>query len=82
MKRLPQELNKSNESLIVPVSEADVLHKLDDIRRHPSMYSHLFDKPIPTGPNSIAGASELSSAGNTLEDPPALDHEDFPVNEK
>lgn len=53
----PYQLSRLNESLIIPVSESDVTDKLDDIRRHPSMYSNLFDKPIPTGPASIAGAS-------------------------
>ena len=46
----PDELSKLNESFIVSVSEQEVVDKLDDIRRHPSMYPYLFDKPIPTGP--------------------------------
>ena len=66
----PYELSRLNESLIVPVSEQEVVDKLDDIRRHPSMYPNLFDKPIPTGPASIAGALEPSQLENTLEDPP------------
>ena len=44
------ELSRLNESLIISVSEQEVLDKLEDIRRHPSMYPYLFDKPIPTGP--------------------------------
>ena len=64
----PDELSRLNESLIVPVSEQEVVDKLDDIRRYPSMYPNLFDKPIPTGPASIAGASEPSQLENTLED--------------
>ncbi len=75
----PYELSRLNESLIVPVSESDVIDKLDDIRRHPSMYSHLFDKPIPTGPGSIAGASEPSQL--VLEDPPDLDQKEVSVEQ-
>ena len=69
----PIELDKLNESLIIPVSEQEALDKLDDIRRHPSMYSYLFDKPIPTGPSSIAGASQSTPPINTLEDSSDLD---------
>ena len=77
----PDELSKLNESLIVPVSESDVTDKLDDIRRHPSIYPNLFDKPIPTGPASIAGASEPSQLENTLEDPPDLDQKEVSVEQ-
>jgi hypothetical protein len=73
----PDELSRLNESMIVPVSESDVTDKLDDIRRHPSMYPNLFDKPIPTGPASIAGASQPSQPENTLEDPPDLDQKEI-----
>ena len=77
----PYELSRLNESLIVPVSESDVTDKLDDIRRHPSMYPNLFDKPIPTGPASIAGASQPSQLENTLEDPPDLDQKEVSVEQ-
>lgn len=77
----PDELSKLNESLIVPVSEQEVQDKLDDIRRHPSMYSYLFDKPIPTGPNSIAGGSQPSPPGNTVEDAPELDKEGVSIDQ-
>jgi hypothetical protein len=77
----PIELDKLNESLIIPVSEQEALNKLDDIRRHPSMYSYLFDKPIPTGPSSIAGASQPSQLENTLEDPPDLDQKEVSVEQ-
>ena len=77
----PYELSRLNESLIVPVSEQEVVDKLDDIRRHPSMYPNLFDKPIPTGPASIAGALEPSQLENTLEDPPDLDQKEVSVEQ-
>ena len=77
----PIELDKLNESLIVPVSEQEVLDKLDDIRRHPSMYLYLFDKPIPTGPSSIAGASQPTPPVNTLEDSSDLDQEQVSIDQ-
>jgi hypothetical protein len=77
----PIELEKLNESLIFPVSEQEALDKLDDIRRHPSMYSYLFDKPIPTGPSSIAGASQSSPPGNTLEDSSDLDQKHVSIDQ-
>jgi len=46
------------------------------------MYSYLFDKPIPTGPKSIAGASQPSPPGNTLEDAPDLDKECVSIDQK
>ena len=77
----PIELDKLNESLIIPVSEQEALDKLDDIRRHPSMYSYLFDKPIPTGPSSIAGASQSTPPLNTLEDSSDLDQEQVSIDQ-
>jgi hypothetical protein len=77
----PIELEQLNESLIVPVSEQEVLDKLDDIRRHPSMYLYLFDKPIPTGPSSIAGASQPTPPVNTLEDSSDLDQEQVSIDQ-
>ena len=63
-------LSRLNESLIVPVSESDVADKLDDRRRYPSMDPNLFDKPIPTGPNSIAGSSAANATGIELKHSP------------
>lgn len=77
----PDELSRLNESLIIPVSEQEVLDILEDIRRHPSIYSNLFDKPIPTGPNSIAGASKSSPPVNTLEDFSDLDIEGVSIDQ-
>ncbi len=73
----PDELSRLNESLIVPVSEQEVVDKLDDIRRHPSMYPNLFDKPIPTGPASIAGASQPTPPENTIKDSSNIDQKQF-----
>lgn len=39
----PSELEKLNKHLPTPVSERDVLDKLDDIRRNPSEYKDLFE---------------------------------------
>ncbi len=77
----PIKLEQLNESLIVPVSEQEVLDKLDDIRRHPSKYLYLFDKPIPTGPSSIAGASQPTPPVNTLEDSSDLDQEQVSIDQ-
>ena len=75
------ELSRLNESLIISVSEQEVLDKLEDIRRHPSMYSNLFDKYIPTGPNSIAGASEANATGVELEDSQNLNQKEVSINQ-
>jgi hypothetical protein len=77
----PPEISKLNESLIIPVSEQEVMNKLEDIRRHPSMYPYLFDKDIPTGPNSIAGASEANATGIELEDPQNLNQKEVSIDQ-
>ena len=77
----PDELSRLNESLIVPVSEQEVVDKLDDIRRHPSMYPNLFDKPIPTGPAIIAGASQPSQLEIHLKIPPNFDQKEVSVEQ-
>jgi hypothetical protein len=75
------ELSRLNESLIISVSEQEVLDKLEDIRRHPSIYSNLFDKHIPTGPNSIAGASAANATGIELEDSQNLNQKEISINQ-
>ncbi len=39
----PDELKKLNKHLLYPLSENNILDKLDDIRRHPSDYVDLFE---------------------------------------
>ena len=76
----PDELSRLNESLIISVSEQEVLDKLEDIRRHPSIYSNLFDKYIPTGPSSIAGASQSTPPIDTLEVSSDLDQKQVSID--
>ena len=45
------------------------------------MYLYLFDKPIPTGPSSIAGASQPTRPVNILEDSSDLDQEQVSIDQ-
>jgi hypothetical protein len=42
----PAEVKKVNDINIVPITEQDILEKIDEIRIHPSLYSTLFMKPL------------------------------------
>lgn len=48
----PQQVEKLNEHLILPVTEQDILDKLEDIRRYPSRYSNLFEKLFTGDPKN------------------------------
>jgi len=43
----PVQVDNLNNCLIIPISEKEVLDKLEDVRRHPAEYSTLFEKHLP-----------------------------------
>ncbi len=76
----PQRLEKLNELLIFRVTEQDVLDKLEEIRRYPSRYSHLFEKRFSEDPKNkdrdskpIASLSGLSASKDTPSSPVSVD---------
>jgi hypothetical protein len=76
------ELNKLNDSLVSPVSEAEVVAKLEDIRRNPSMYSHLFAKRLPSDSDKMARSLSLPQTESTINaSPPKDDSSNPPRND-
>ncbi len=75
----PHELNKLNDSLVIPVSEAEVVAKLEDIRRNPSMYSHLFTKRLPSDSERMARSLRLPQTESTINASPSKDDSSNPT---